>query len=653
VLAMSKVKINKDDKNRVLLTELLPYEVPMLFSNDGFYSIVSSGNFEHFEQKLKEIKNGGDYGIPFNFEVKKSAVGDFRKLSIIHPIYQTKFIDFYDNYDSVILHLCSKSPFSLRKVEKVAKYFYTPDLVFEEDEQKNEEVEVEPDVLDKETRLLKSYFTYKPIDLIYKFYERHEYQRLEQRFNLLMEFDINKCFYNIYTHSLSWAVKDKESAKRNANKESFENVFDKIMQKANYNETNGILVGPEVSRIFAEIILQEIDLKVLNYLEKEGVKIGIEYEIRRYVDDYFVFSNDEKILDLILKAYKNELEEYKLYINESKTIKRITPFITDIAVGKRELMHLLNNLFDSLITYEEKEKNDGTIEKNKIINPTNSPYKRAQNFIKDFQCIVQRNDLSYDILSKDIVRYSKKSIVKLFKSENLKADNNTIKNFLLLILDITFYAYSLNITSSTTFKMAQMIVLICKYLEGKNEDLRNSIFSKIFNESEFVMNIFQRKSKANETNIETLNLLIALKKLEKNYLLSEKKIRKLFNLYNKDNFNSLNYFHIITLLYYIENISSFETLKKEIEELVVLKYKNDRDPFIKAELTLLFFDFINCPFVSRKSKRKVVRLSSYRTDGNEDIAIENIKHYKTWFMDWDINIDLERVLKKKEWGTSY
>jgi hypothetical protein len=106
-------------------------------------------------------------------------------------------------------------------------------------------------------------------------------------------------------------------------------------------------------------------------------------------------------------------------------------------------------------------------------------------------------------------------------------------------------------------------------------------------------------------------------------------------------------------LYYIENISSFETLKKEIEELVVLKYKNDRDPFIKAELTLLFFDFINCPFVSRKSKRKVVRLSSYRTDGNEDIAIENIKHYKTWFMDWDINIDLERVLKKKEWGTSY
>jgi len=87
--------------------------------------------------------------------------------------------------------------------------------------------------------------------------------------------------------------------------------------------------------------------------------------------------------------------------------------------------------------------------------------------------------------------------------------------------------------------------------------------------------------------------------------------------------------------------------------LVVSKYKNDSDPFIKAELTLLFFDFINCPFVSLKSKRKVVKFSSYRTDGNEDIAIENIRHFKTWFMDWEVDIDLERVLKKKEWGTSY
>ena len=149
--------------------------------------------------------------------------------------------------------------------------------------------------MDAESQYIKSYYTYRPIDLIYKFYDRTEFQRLEQRYNFLMEFDISKCFYHIYTHSITWAVKDKESAKINRNKSTFENIFDKLMQHSNYNETNGIVVGPEISRIFAEIILQQIDLNVLAKLNKSNLKFGIDYDVRRYVDDYFVFSNNSEI----------------------------------------------------------------------------------------------------------------------------------------------------------------------------------------------------------------------------------------------------------------------------------------------------------------------------------------------------------------------
>jgi hypothetical protein len=650
---MSKVKINKDDRNRVLLTELLPYEVPMLFSNDGLYSIITSGKFEKFEKKIKSLKNSGAYGIPFNFEVRKSVLGGTRTLSVIHPLNQLAFIDFYSKYDAVLLHLCSKSPFSLRKAANVAKYCYTPDMVFEEDEHKNPEVEVIPDVLDKETRLLKSYFTYEPIDLIYKFYERNEYQRLEQRFNLLLEFDISKCFYNIYTHSVTWAVKDKESAKRNSRKDSFENTFDKIMQLANYNETNGIVVGPEVSRIFAEVILQQIDLNVLSVLQKEGLKHGVDFEIRRYVDDFFVFSNDEEYLNLILKTYKKELEEYKLYTNESKTEKRTTPFITNIAVGKRELKHLLDKLFNSLVTIEELSTSEDEIEKIKNIEKIRSPYAFSKNFIKDFQCIVQRNNLTYDVLSKDIVRYVKQRVVKLFKDKDLEKPKEVIENYLLLALDISFYAYSLNITSSATFKLAQMIVLICKFLDGKDEDLRQNIFSKIFREADFVMTIFQRKSKKNETNIETLNLLIALKKLDNAYVLTEKKIRELFNLNKKSDFERINYFHIITLLYYFDDNAEFDKLRDEISKQIITKFENEFDPFTKSELTLLFFDTINCPFIGLETKKKLIRTSKYAKGGKEEDEIVEIMKEKTWFMDWDTEIDLERVLKKKEWGSSY
>jgi len=188
---MGKVKIDKDDKNRILLTELLPYEVPMLFSNEGFYTILKNHGTKFFDTN-NQLKNINEYGIPFNFEIGKSNSGDTRILSIIHPKNQLAFIPLYTKYDSLMIHQCSKSPFSLRKISKVAKYFYSPNFVYEEDSLKSKEFEVEPEALDIETKYLKSYFIYKPIDLIYKFYERFEYQRLEQRFSYLMELDISK-----------------------------------------------------------------------------------------------------------------------------------------------------------------------------------------------------------------------------------------------------------------------------------------------------------------------------------------------------------------------------------------------------------------------------------------------------------------------------
>ena len=221
---MGKIKINKDDKARILLTELLPYEVPMLFSNEGFYKLVSNGKYNTFFDRILQLsKAGGDgrkYGIPFNYEIRKNIEGDTRTLSVIHPYCQFYFIELYEKYDSLMLHLCSKSQISLRRISKVAKFFYSPEFVYSEDNHKNAELEVEPDILNIESQYLKSYFTYYPIDLIYKFYDRNEFQRLEQRFNYLMEFDISKCFYHIYTHSVTWAVKDKESAKRNAKETS-------------------------------------------------------------------------------------------------------------------------------------------------------------------------------------------------------------------------------------------------------------------------------------------------------------------------------------------------------------------------------------------------------------------------------------------------
>ncbi|UZD24588.1 antiviral reverse transcriptase Drt3b [Algoriphagus halophytocola] len=653
---MGKIKINKDDKARILLTELLPYEVPMLFSNEGFYKLVSNGKYNTFFDRILQLSKAGGverkYGIPFNYEIRKNIEGDARTLSVIHPYCQFYFIELYEKYDSLMLHLCSKSHISLRRISKVAKFFYSPDFVYSEDNHKNAELEVEPDILNIESQYLKSYFTYYPIDLIYKFYDRNEFQRLEQRFNYLMEFDISKCFYHIYTHSVTWAVKDKESAKRNARETSFENSFDKLMQLANYNETNGIVVGPEISRIFAEIILQQVDLNVSKRLE-EKYKYGVDYEVRRYVDDYFVFSNDLKILEIVKKEFQKELGFYKLYLNPTKSDIKTPPFITNVTVGKRELQELLLNLYDSLFEIKEiKTVGIEKVEQVKVLTRIRRPNSISQKFIKGFQCIVKRNNLTYDILSKDIIRFFKTKFTKILKEGELEKDKEVVENLFLTLFDILFYAYSLNINSNTTFKLAQIIVLACKYLEKQKADLKHTIYSKISKEADFVLTNFHRKSKTSETNIEILNLILALKKLDDSYGLSVKKLKEILGIDKSDGFKRLNYFHIITLLYYIENKAVYADLKKEIENNVEVKFLEDEDPFSKSELTMLFFDYINCPFVDDRSKRKIMHSSGYATSNLAD-KIKEITDQEIWFMNWNTEIDLERVLKKKEWGSSY
>ncbi|MFY0672770.1 MAG: RNA-directed DNA polymerase [Bacteroidia bacterium] len=653
---MGKIKINKDDKARILLTEILPYEVPMLFSNEGFYKIISNGMYHAFFDRITQLsKAGGDgrkYGIPFNYEIRKNIEGDTRALSVIHPYCQYYFIELYEKYDSLMLHLCSKSHISLRRISRVAKFVYSPDFVYPEDSHKNAELEVEPEILSQESQYLKSYFTYYPIDLIYKFYDRNEFQRLEQRFNYLLEFDISKCFYHIYTHSVTWAIKDKESAKRNARAISFENSFDKLMQLANYNETNGIVVGPEISRIFAEIILQQVDLNVLKRLGKQ-YKYGVQYEIRRYVDDYFVFSNDPEILDVVKKEFQKELGFYKLYLNPTKSEIKTTPFISNVTVGKHELQELLLGFYDSL--FETKEKRVEESEKTELITVLTRirrPNSISKKFIKDFQCVVKRNNLTYDILSKDIIRFFKTKFTKILKEGELEKDKEVVENLFITLFDILFYAYSLNINSNTTFKLAQIIVLASKYLEKQKADLKHTIYSKISKEADFVLTNFHRKAKTNETNIETLNLILALKKLDESYAFSVKKLTEILGIDKKEGFKRLNYFHIITILYYVENKPIYADLKKEIEKTTENKFQDDEDPFSKSELTMLFFDYVNCPFVDEKSKRKVLQSSGYAKTNLAD-KIKEITDQGIWFMNWDTEIDLERVLKKKEWGSTY
>ncbi|RZK23075.1 MAG: RNA-directed DNA polymerase, partial [Flavobacterium sp.] len=310
---MKKKKPIGYSKERVVLSDTLPYELPIIFSNRHFYRFLTNFGVNFIADKsniqwnkaykdqsisavvkllfgLEEdvlgcsikISDRGHIRIPFKYQITHKE-NDFRELALPHPKNQLEVISFYEEFKETILYYCNQSSFSIRKPSKIAKFVYSNDALHLRLKGKDDDA-IEDN--SKEYENLKTYFTYKDYSNIYKFYEDYQYHRAEKKYNQMFKFDISKCFPSIYTHSIVWALFNKEVVKDEIllSKSTFAGKFDKLMQYANFGETNGILVGPEFSRIFAELILQRIDKDIEDELRKENIIFKKDYEVYRYVD---------------------------------------------------------------------------------------------------------------------------------------------------------------------------------------------------------------------------------------------------------------------------------------------------------------------------------------------------------------------------------
>lgn len=633
--------IDLNNKYRVLLTEVLPYELPLMLDNEAFYSNMQDKEMkevfdETFKGKLKK------WTIPFDYSVRKYGGDKSRKLSLMHPYTQVDCVEFYSKYDYYMLSLCGNSPFSIRYISDRAKCVFKAEEVDDEEiHDKQSRIEIVGNEVEK---YYCSYFTYKRYDMMYKFFTSGDYLRLEQKYTHLMKMDIASCFYHIYTHTITWAVKGKEQAKSQIGKSTFENDFDNLMQHTNYNETNGIIVGPEISRIFAEIILQRIDVNVVNRLKHEqyALKLGRDYEVRRYVDDHYIYANSKENLQLILEVYKEELQFYKLYVNDSKLEFYERPFIPDISDAKREINDLISNISEYWLAKDEDGKYRHTV-KNEM--------KLFINVVNNFRSITHKFNQKYGTLN----RYFLSLLVSLLKKEYKKerAEDASV-GLLLMYLEISFYVFSLDMNVSASIKMCRILDTIHKWGEKcSDKTILPEIENRIYREAKRCLDIYETNKKNNEINIEALNLMLTLSRIMRTPI-SRAQLVKLFNITNGSTmeYERLNYFQICTLLYIIDKEPSYEDIRQKILEEIMHRVQKE-NAMRHADIAMLFFDALSCPFFTNKEKRYIlVKACGYRDNtANDKLKIYN----KTgrWFFTWDKTQNLSEALSKKEYHSPY
>ena len=92
----------------------------------------------------------------------------------------------------------------------------------------------------------------------------------------VVQTDIARFYHSIYTHSIPWALKGKDWAKKNRTG-GLGNDLDRALRNSQDGQTLGIPVGPDTSLVIAEIIATAVDVKLQGALES-GFRFMDDYE---------------------------------------------------------------------------------------------------------------------------------------------------------------------------------------------------------------------------------------------------------------------------------------------------------------------------------------------------------------------------------------
>lgn len=129
--------------------------------------------------------------------------------------------------------------------------------------------------------------------------------------------DITRFYQSIYTHSIAWALYGKDWVKQNLHARSFKdsigNMLDIELRKGQEDQSIGIPIGPDTSRILSEIVAVGLERQIRNFLS------DFDRRAVRYVDDILIGFDEGEGEDQIAAALEAAMSHYELDINVSKT----------------------------------------------------------------------------------------------------------------------------------------------------------------------------------------------------------------------------------------------------------------------------------------------------------------------------------------------
>ena len=583
---------NNIERNKLdyILTDIMPVEVSELFSYSKFYEylLFKQSTLDDIVSQMHAMKaensetpfSGGKWGnwatSPLKFNILKGT-DSIRELNLVQPLSAMNIYFFVECYQKELLDILSNNAcFSLRYHRKNSDLFYrrkSKKIVdyFEKISQK-----VDRAILQQTG----AYFKIHKFNSVSSFTNSRLWQQCNFKYRNFAKIDYKSCFDSIYTHAYKWCIEKDTVDSKEASNANLHIVIDRVLQNINGRSSNGLIVGPEFSRMIAEVLLQEIDVEVKHNLAAQGLNAGADYRVFRYVDDIYIFSHTQAHTDLIIKTIERAAQKYLLKFNEFKYLKAYTPVVLSSWLGKaRALSDRISALF-----YRKQELHD-MAEKKPLLK---SGYISVDRIKDDFIYLVnefpkeQRYIVSF-MLSTLLNNISnKKDGYALFEPDKCARA--------FVLLDLAMYIYSFCPCFEHTQKLISMIVYMDDELQFSKDELNHKKLINLIRRYSFV---FEKGNMNDLCNWFLFFHDYSIPLLRSTETIFEKKLREEDNPILWANY----------LIYSRYHSDYHQEILTWVEE--VLQYKvnqiGSKDPLLQKEFWYVI-TFINCPYISSSVK---------------------------------------------------
>lgn len=598
-------KTFKREEIDYLLTDLLPLEKGNYYTHTYFYDYLIKE-----KKKLKQIEDSYRYqkkffsgrdwhSSPLGFKVKNKD--KFREISFISPIGLIESLLFNKVFgDDILSIIHKKEKFGVRIPYKKSALKY---------QKNNKKYVTYSDKMEKQqikyTLESSSYFyKLKPFSSIQILTQSPSFLYNKDKFSLLMKMDIQNFFPSIYTHSYSWLIANKVYDRKGlANENSIYNIIDAFLQNINGSKTNGIVVGPEISRLLAEFLLTHLDEKIINALLNENLINDVDYKIFRFVDDYFIFSNsvinEEKIYNCISKIFNDfHLKENHDKKQISSTSKPEKNWFYNIG----QIMAYIENIFDCTYTGRKIRYNDIRNLVNILINDTNEKPAIVSyllsTFVSKFERLIKQNK----------------------EKKQLNISNAELLNSIM-------YIYSIYPVYNNTQKLIRCYTLLIKADEKNFKELIER------NVNRFLPNILD------DFINDWIDLIIFIGAYDLNLTkgIVDKIISKIFLTNNP---------HLLAgLTIYMNKKIENKTFNKAVNDIIYNNISKIKwDDFYIDNLSWWIYIFFSFPYLSRKNKKFIkIQLEELKLQ-----AVSNNKLHKQILISFLLDTDKHFII----WDTS-